>query len=342
MMFRLQLPAFCTFASILAACTSAAEDGPYQTNCTTVPIETLTDPWPQNRSARVCFPAGILPKGSKFPLHLFAHGNAGGVYHGLQQQLASFGFVVPAYLSCWFDASCNNGESSFLEALKTIEHLEQNPALVPIDFAKPYTVSGHSTGARVAMMLAAVKDTPEYLQGTKFASAVTDAMRSILQKTVAFVGDHSDPMDDPKQNPDIQKYDISKSAVFLITDTQDNLIEPTGASWKNFMQISTPDKVFVNFKGDHHVSPNLGHHEGPLIAYFCRYHALGDLEARWKIYGNGDSSLVNSNFLAPPGATNNGDGNVTFLACASEGLTEPEKFARYCTSKLAKGLGIVV
>merc|ERR1719197_1773535 len=105
------------------------------------------------------------------------------------------------------------------------------------------------------------------------------------------------------------------------------MIEPTDSSWKNFKQISTPDKIFVNFNGDHHITPNLGHHEGSLIAYFCRYHALGDIEARDKIYGTRPDSLVNYNHIAPSRAYNNGDADVPFLACSSEGFTVPQKLA---------------
>merc|ERR1739844_564479 len=75
-----------------------------------------------------------------------------------------------------------------------------------------------------------------------------------------------------------------------------------------------------------------GHHEGALIAYFCRYHALGDLEARSKIYGTRSDSLSNSGRIAPHGAYQNGDADIPFLACSSEGLTVPASLARYCSS----------
>ena len=73
---------------------------------------------------------------------------------------------------------------------------------------------------------------------------------------------------------------------FLITGTGDYIVEPTDSSWNDFVQISTPNKIHVNFNGDGHLTPILGHHEGSLIAYFARYHALGDLKARDKIYGS--------------------------------------------------------
>lgn len=322
-----------------------AQNGPYEVTCQNVSIPTLSDPWPHlYRSARVCYPK--TTSNSLFPLHVFAHGDFGGGaffwpgYHGLHEQLASYGFVVPAYLSCWVDQQCNNGETSFLEALKTIEHLEAHPNIVPIDFNKPYTVSGHSTGARVAMMLAALKDSPDYLKGTKLAPLVTDPMRKILNNIAAFVGDHTDPMNDPKQNPDIPNYQISKSPVFLITGSRDS-IEPTNSSWQNFRQISTTDKVFVNFQGDTHVTPNLGHHSGPLVAFFARYHALGDMNAYDKIYSNKADSLVNSRLLAQAGSKNNGEGVVSFLACSSKGAPIPQKFQHYCSGETTSSKVIV-
>ena len=60
------------------------------------------------------------------------HGDASGgylfdrFYHELQAYIAGQGFVVAAYLSCWFDAGCDNGRASFLQALKMIDHM-MNP-----------------------------------------------------------------------------------------------------------------------------------------------------------------------------------------------------------------------
>ena len=307
--------------------------------CKDVTINTLQG-W-LYRKARVCYPD--VSDGSIFPLHLFAHGDGLGggnfisTYDGLQEQLAGFGFVVAGYLSCSSDDDCDNGESSFLEALKTVEYLEQNSAVVPVNLSSPYTVSGHSTGARVAMMLAAMRDSPKYLNQTKYGKAISDSMRSSIAKMVAFVGDHTDPMYSglyqnqwQTVNPDLLNYNISKSAVFLITGSKD-MTEPEDSSWHNFQMIRTQDKIHLNIKGDNHMEVSKGHHEGPWIAYFCRCHALGDIAARDKIYGTQPDALVNYNRTAPSGAYNNGKADVSFLACSSESLTVPKKLSGHCS-----------
>jgi len=132
-------------------------------------------------------------------------------------------------------------------------------------------------------------------------------------------------------NPDVSNYDITKAAVFLITGSKDKT-EPENSSWKNFQQLSTPDKIHVNFKGDDHMEISEGHHEAAHIAYFCRYHALGDVEARDKIYGTGPESLSKSALIAPHGAYQNGAADIPFLACSSEGLTVPAELAGHCPS----------
>jgi len=47
--------------------------------------------------------------------------------------------------------------------MKTLVYLEQNKSEMsqkyPFDFSQPYVVGGHSTGARVALMIGALIDT---------------------------------------------------------------------------------------------------------------------------------------------------------------------------------------
>mmetsp|Transcript_111658 Transcript_111658/g.360334 ORF Transcript_111658/g.360334 Transcript_111658/m.360334 type:complete len:265 (-) Transcript_111658:310-1104(-) len=138
------------FSPMCLAFAAYAEDGQYEVRCNTLPVPGLTAFVPLFRTARICYPKAE----GTFPLHLFAHGDWGGGaffwlgYSGLQEQLASYGFVVPAYLSCWFDIECSNGQASFLEALKTLTFLERHPNIAPVDWTKPYSASGHSTGLR--------------------------------------------------------------------------------------------------------------------------------------------------------------------------------------------------
>jgi hypothetical protein len=105
-----------------------------------VPIPTLKQSQSKYRMARVCQPtSSSRPKVSKdplrFPLHIWAHGNGGGgrflaAYDSLQEQIASYGFVVAAFASCWFDSACDQGESQWLETVKTIQYFEENSQIV--------------------------------------------------------------------------------------------------------------------------------------------------------------------------------------------------------------------
>jgi len=310
----------------------AQEDGQYEVRCNTLPVPGLTAFVPLFRTARICYPKAE----GTFPLHLFAHGDWGGGaffwlgYSGLQEQLASYGFVVPAYLSCWFDIECSNGQASFLEALKTLTFLERHPNIAPVDWTKPYSASGHSTGGRAVLMLAALRDNPAFLDNTTFASEVTPDMRTALVKLKAAIADHPDPMYDEKQNPDIPNFRITETPVFVITGSADYWIEPQGSAWRDFQMISSPDKVFINVHGAGHLEPNLYHSEGPFVAFFARAFALGDVAARAKIYGEGAGSLQRTLELAQPGDYNSGTDEVAFLACSRDKTAVPQIFASYC------------
>ena len=92
-------------------------------------------------------------------------------------------------------------------------------------------------------MLAALKDTigtaHPYLAGTKAGEGITPEMKNVLSKISVVAADHPDPMSDPKQNPDIANYHITKTPVLLITGSKDWL-EPKNSAWDDFRQISTP------------------------------------------------------------------------------------------------------
>lgn len=108
---------------------------------------------------------------------------------------------------------------------------------MPIDLKKPLTVAGHSTGGRVALMIAALVDTIEsdkpYLNGTAAAEGLTPEMISVLPRIKAIIGDHPDAMYDPKLNPDIENYRIDKLSTFIITGSKDSL-EPDNSGWIDF------------------------------------------------------------------------------------------------------------
>jgi hypothetical protein len=297
-------------------------------------VPTLHEWLPAYRAVRICAPTASSANAT-FPLHIFCHGDVGGGafftpgYDGLQRQIASYGFVVAAFLSCWLDRECANGEADFIEALETILFVTAHPSVSPVDNSLPYSASGHSTGARAVLMLAAVRDNMHYLAKTSFAANVTADMRDALAKLKAVVADHPDPLLDPKQNPDVPGFRVTATAVFVITGSADR-IEPNGSAWDDFRMLSTPDRVFVNIRGDGHTEPNGAHHEGPFIAHFSRYFALGDAEAGAAIYGVEAGSLVRSLPLALAGDANSGDGKVAFVACARDGVAVPATFASYC------------
>jgi len=259
-------------------------------------------------------------------------------YTSLLKQIASFGFVVTAFESCAFDAFCHNGESQFLEIVKTLHFFESNPTVAPVDMTKPYSASGHSTGARAVLMLAAVVDNADYLASTQFVN-ISVGERAVLAKIACVVGDHPDPMSDPAQNPDILHYNRSAEGVptMLVTGTGD-LIEPAHAAWQDFTMMETlRSKVYLNGLGWTHMgeqSPMSSHPEGPFIAYFAQFHALGNSTAGELIYGNGSGSLLArseaGNFTGGVGDRNSGAGKVGFLACQGASSGIPAKFAHYC------------
>lgn len=317
---------------------------PYKVTCKDTAIPGLSEWLPPYRSARICYPQA---KGL-FPLHIFAHGDFGGGpffqigYKAFHEELASLGFVVPAYYSCWADIECSGGQASFLEALKTLSFMERHPTLAPVDWSLPYSASGHSTGARAVLMMAALRDNPGYLSGTPFASAITADMRKSLKRLKAVAADHPDPMYLESFNPDVDRYDITETPVFVITGSADTWIEPPNSGWIDFFNISTPNKVFINVEGAGHIEPNIYHHEGPFIADFCKYFALGDENAKARIYGDGKDSLQRVLKLAPASDANSGDGKVSFLGCLQGSDAVPTDFSRYCSSKPSQDVGTKV
>ena len=162
--------------------------------------------------------------------------------------------VVAAWASCDADSTCDNGEASFLEAVKTLQFLEQHPRTAPIDFSLGYSASGHSTGARVVLMLAAIVDSPAYLATTKYAPALTPGVRASLSKIRAVVADHADPMYDQTQKPDLDNWNVTKMPVMIVTGTEDYL-EPELSGWRDFKLLRTKDKVYVNIANATHLQP---------------------------------------------------------------------------------------
>jgi hypothetical protein len=306
------------------------------------------------QAARVCYPS---PKrdgiDKKYPLLLFAHGDAIGgllfnpLYGDLQQRLAGHGFVVPAYLSCWLDTVCKNGQKSFLEALKTFQFFEHHPnKTIPIDFSLPYTVIGHSTGARVALMLAALKDTmtangtSAYLHNVSAVGDVSTFSQT-LRKIKAVIAYHPDAMYKESLNPDIGNFNVTQTPVMIMTGSEDTFWEPKGSAWKDFQMLQVSNKVFVNLFGAPHYDLDLVKRDAPFMAYFAQKWSLGNTTAGRIVCGHTSDSLQNM-VRAKNGGTDIGDPNnggagenfqkVAFLCCTGHGTAVPEQHSKYCST----------
>ena len=306
--------------------------------CETLKIPTLKSLG--NRKAICCYPANAANANAPpLPLHLFAHGDLGGgvatsAYGGLLRQIAAAGFVTVAYESCDLDNFCDNGETQFLEGVKTLQYLEGHPELLPMaDFGAPYSASGHSTGARAVLMMAAVRDDPSYLANASAIApdVLTPDVRATIAKIAAVAADHPDPMTDPKQNPDIPHWRIRRTPTFIITG-QDDRLEPTLSAWVDFTKIAAPDKLYLNIANASHLQPLAEHPEGPYIAAFAQLFALGNASAAVLLYGSGEGSLQQraAEGFACYSGRNAGDGRVGFVACGNGGPAVPGKFAGYC------------
>jgi hypothetical protein len=296
------------------------------------------------RYSRICYP----DDGKKYPLHFLAHGDFGGgpfsfAYDPLITDIVSQGFVVSMYLSCSVDQFCNNGQTSFLEVLKSMSYLENcssdNWWNDIIDFNLGYTASGHSTGGRVVLMLAALKDNPtKYLMGQPdIVSQITPEQRVGIQKFKAFIGDHPDPMYG-SQNPDVTNFKVTSTPILIITGSKD-IIEPELSAWKDFTMITSPFKVYIDMYGARHVSPIFSHTEGPYIGYFSQCFINPDSDIGKigceNIYGKKGSpdSMRNVLSITPIGGRNTGNEKVGYLGCGGGiGISDdvPVEYAQYC------------
>ena len=67
----------------------------------------------------------------KLPLTIYQHGHLSGgalefLYTKIMNKIASNGFCIVAPESCPSNDFCQNGETSYLEVLKTLVYMEQN------------------------------------------------------------------------------------------------------------------------------------------------------------------------------------------------------------------------
>lgn len=260
------------------------------------------------------------------------HGDGGGGralllgYSTLFNKIAREGFCVVAPYSCSSDSECMSGETSYLEILKTLAYFKGNREMsekYPIDYARNVTVSGHSTGARAALMVAALKDTVHtdraYLAGTAAGKELTTDLISTLDWITSVVADHPDKMYDPKLNPDVEGFKITATPVLIITGSKDTWIEPKNSAWKDFEMITAVYRIFIDVKGRGHLEPNTFSDEAIAIARFIS--AFGGTEPYYPhiryFYEPVDGVLPVANDLriANVGDNNTGLNKIGYIAC---------------------------
>ena len=327
MVIRLSAVLFAALATLAAANfgSTDATAGGVEVKCELLPVPSAIAIFSRYRSARICAPVVIDDDehGNKLPLHLFAHADLGGsvmalAYNRILEQIAARGFVVAAYLGCAIDSFCNNGEASFLEMFKTVAALKNSSEWSSrIDWKSLYSMSGHSTGARSVLQVAALRDSPQYMSASPLAKYLTPAVRAEIAHVGAVVSNHPDDMLDASLNPDCNDFAISKTPMLIITGSNDR-IEPTGSAWGDFEKISSPDRVYVDVRGADHSEPIESHRLGNFTALFSRLFALDDESAAQFIFGSGVGSIRSSIPIAASGERNVGvNGTSGFVACST-------------------------
>jgi len=269
-------------------------------------------------------------------------------YTGYMKRLARYGFVVAGYRGCplsiplpW--TQCQGGQRSFLEVLSVISFFQLNSGAdvrrAPVDIEQPVTAVGHSTGARAVLMAAAVKDDPQYLQGTNIK--VSPRERDAANKIAAVVGIFGDPMDNPTFNPDVRRWEegaIDKTPAMFVTSTADFLV-PKLASWNALTAVKSPAKVFIDFRGtilwQGHLSPWLSKISARWSGTFARALGLDDQSALETVYGNGTRSFQKVIHFAKMGQRNTGEGKWGMVLCAPNGTEDwpVEAAAHFCAPR---------
>merc|ERR1712107_334297 len=108
--------------------------------------------------------------------------------------------------------------------------------------------------------------------------------------------------------------------------------EPDHCGWKDFMQLTTPNRAFVDIRGAGHCEPWTTHYGAPYVAYFSQAWALDHESAAKMIYGDGEDSLVSGDELplAQPGDANMGPDDTAVLACSDRYGNIPRTKAYLC------------
>jgi hypothetical protein len=261
------------------------------------------------------------------------------LYEALMRQVASFGFVVAAYRSCFlssFEFGCDKGRASFMEILKIIKYFYfENLHAAPVDASKWVTISGHSTGARAALMAASVKDSPTYLDNTKYVEELS-RLRAAAAVIGAVVAVNPDPMYLEDRNPDVPRFKGAVQAPTLVMTGSGDTLEPDGAAWWDFEMVAARSKAYLDIDEEWHTGVLFDHKAGPWVALWGQAFALGNETALALLYGDGPASMRRVLPLSHPGDVNTGNSIVSLLLCrSSEGHHQlygdwPHAYAAWC------------
>ena len=156
-------------------------------------------------------------------------------------------------------------------------------------------------------------------------------MNNLLPKIKAIVADHPDPMNDPKQDPDMANFQINKTPAFVITGSYDN-IEPKGSGYLDFLYITSPTRIFVDVKSASHLEPLVSHDEAVPIVNFYKAFVYKTLSPS---YFYGPTPLNNELPIAPKGYANTGGGIYGYVACSKQykSISVPAGFAEeFCNN----------
>mmetsp|Transcript_13893 Transcript_13893/g.23027 ORF Transcript_13893/g.23027 Transcript_13893/m.23027 type:complete len:323 (-) Transcript_13893:375-1343(-) len=190
--FKSSLVAFLSFSLLLLGCGTVSAQpsmGPYETTQAMYDVEALDE---TNRTAWVWSPVASNTDES-FPLIIYLHGFLGGNtailgYSALFQQLASYGFIVAAPLSCivgctdasvgapWTDCQgilplrppAHGWGPYYGEGIKLIDwarnmtNLDTDPLFQRIDWEKGVGFTGHSMGGQATTVAASAECTQQW------------------------------------------------------------------------------------------------------------------------------------------------------------------------------------
>jgi len=194
--------------------------------------------------------------------------------------------VVAEYYSCGLDWACGiKGDEDFLEMLKIAASMRDS-ANENVDFNYGISASGHSSGARAALMIAAARDTDDYLPD-RIKDKITPSMSDMLEILAAVIPNHPDGMYDPTnhENPNVPGFAISETPTLILTGEWD-YVELEGSAFRDWNNITSPSRVYMNVAHARHgeCSDHKPPRGAPISTDFLSCHVKADKESCSRIY----------------------------------------------------------